>query len=59
MLEKIKKLLGDESESLLNYKCVFSKVQLCIPGPDFIDRVFSHSDRPITVLRNLQYILVQ
>ncbi|MBN2423014.1 class I fructose-bisphosphate aldolase [Candidatus Woesearchaeota archaeon] len=56
MLEKIKKLLGKESDSLLNYKTVINKDQLNIPGPDFIDRVLSNSDRPVAVLRNLQLI---
>jgi class I fructose-bisphosphate aldolase len=31
-----------------------SKDQLVLPGPDFIDRVFSHTDRTPQVLRSLQ-----
>jgi class I fructose-bisphosphate aldolase len=48
-------LLGDEAESLLNHKAeAFPREHLVLPGPDFIDRVFVASDRPIAVLRNLQ-----
>jgi class I fructose-bisphosphate aldolase len=57
MLDKIKELLGDEADSLLNYKAKFPKEQLNLPGPDFIDRVHIQSDRNITVLKNLNWIL--
>ncbi len=57
MLDKIKKLLGDEADSLLNYKAKFPKEQLNLPGPDFIDRVHIQSDRSINVLKNLNWIL--
>ncbi len=57
MLDKIKELLGDEAESLLNYKAKFPKEQLNLPGPDFIDRVHIQSDRNINVLKNLNWIL--
>jgi len=57
MLDKIKELLGDEADSLLNYKAKFPKEQLNLPGPDFIDRVHSQSDRSINVLKNLNWIL--
>ena len=57
MLDKIKELLGDEADSLLNYKAKFPKEQLNLPGPDFIDRVHIQSDRNINVLKNLNWIL--
>ena len=57
MLDKIKELLGDEAESLLNYKAKFPKEQLNLPGPDFIDRIHIQSDRSINVLKNLNWIL--
>jgi len=57
MLDKIKELLGDEADSLLNYKAKFPKEQLNLPGPDFIDRVHVQSDRNINVLKNLNWIL--
>jgi len=57
MLDKIKELLGDEADSLLNYKAKFPKEQLNLPGPDFIDRVHVQSDRSVNVLKNLNWIL--
>ncbi len=57
MLDKIKELLGDEADSLLKYKAKFPKEQLNLPGPDFIDRVHTQSDRSINVLKNLNWIL--
>jgi class I fructose-bisphosphate aldolase len=54
--EDIKKHLGKE-ESLLDYKCKgIPKDRLHLPGPDFIDRVVYHSDRPVNVLKNLAWI---
>jgi len=48
-------LLGGEAESLLGYKCTgIDPSMLTLPGPDFVDRVFSQTDRPVPVLRNLQ-----
>jgi len=57
MIDKIKELLGDEADSLLNYKAIFPKDQLNLPGPDFIDRVHIQSDRNINVLKNLNWML--
>ena len=57
MIEKIKKLIGKENESLLTHKCkTISKEQLHLPGPDFVDRVVKDSDRSPNVLKNMQYI---
>ena len=56
MINKIQELLGSEADALLKYKAKFPKEQLHLPGPDFVDRIFSHSDRKINVLRNLQSI---
>ena len=48
-------LLGDEAKSLLDHKSnTVPKDQLHLPGPDYIDRIFVHSDRSNQVLRNLQ-----
>lgn len=57
MIKKIDELLGDEKDYLLNYKCKLSKEQLHLPGPDFVDRILSVTDRPAAVLRNFQSIL--
>jgi len=46
--------LGDEAESLLGHRCSgVPAEQLTLPGPDFVDRVWRDSDRPVAVLRNL------
>jgi len=55
MLNKIVKLLGKDADHLLKHKCkTVLKEQLHLPGPDFIDRIMSITDRPVPVLRNLQ-----
>jgi fructose-bisphosphate aldolase, class I len=53
-LNDFESILEDEAETLLNHKCIFPKDKLHIPGPDWIDRIFSSSDRNIRVLRSLQ-----
>ncbi len=51
-------LLGDRGSSLLEHRCgTIDKSALTLPGPDFVDRVFALTDRPIPVLRNMQAIL--
>jgi class I fructose-bisphosphate aldolase len=55
--KKITDLLGDQADSLLNHQCkTFSKDQLHLPSPDFIDKVFAQSNRTPQVLRNLAAI---
>ncbi len=50
-------LLGPQAEPLLTHKCrTIDKSMLNLPGPDFVDRVVAHTDRPVPVLRNLQAI---
>ncbi|MCK9425008.1 MAG: class I fructose-bisphosphate aldolase [Ignavibacteriaceae bacterium] len=56
MINKIQELLGKEADSLLNYTAKVSKDKLHLPGPDFVDRIFSPSDRNINVMKNLQWI---
>jgi len=54
MLKKIQSLLGSEAEELLTHHCLgFPKETLHLPGPDYIDRVWGMSDRPVGVLRSL------
>lgn len=51
-------ILADESDTLLNHHCEgIPKNTLHAPGPDFIDRVASHSNRKPSVLRNLQSLI--
>jgi class I fructose-bisphosphate aldolase len=57
-IQEIEKLLGEESQALLTHECkTISKDLLHLPGPDFVDRVVSESDRTPAVLRNLQLLL--
>jgi class I fructose-bisphosphate aldolase len=50
--------LGDQAASLLEHQCrTVPRDQLHLPGPDFVERVFTPTDRPVAVLRNLQAIL--
>ena len=58
MTKKIEEILGEEAKDLLEYKCnTISKEELHLPGPDFVDRVLSSSDRSSNVLRNLQMVI--
>src|SRR3712207_3879050 len=55
---RLEELLGDDAQTLLQHtSTAVSKDNLHLPGPDFIDRVFVDSDRPTTVLRNLQWLV--
>ncbi len=57
MIERIQELLGQEGEALLNHTCTtIPKETLHLPGPDFVDRIYAHSDRNIRVLHNLAWI---
>jgi class I fructose-bisphosphate aldolase len=52
--EKIEKILGSKAKDLLEHVCTtIPKDQLHLPGSDFVDRIFSHSDRTPRVLRSL------
>jgi fructose-bisphosphate aldolase, class I len=54
-LDRIAELLGPDASKLLDYTSeTVPKNLVHLPGPDFIDRVWSISDRPTRVLRSLQ-----
>jgi class I fructose-bisphosphate aldolase len=54
-LDRIVEHLGGEADNLLSYTCKgIPKERLMLPGPDFIDRAWAHSDRKAQVLVNLQ-----
>jgi class I fructose-bisphosphate aldolase len=54
-MTSIEQLLGDNAESLLGFKNPkIPKERLHIPGPDFVDEVYSLTDRNPRVLCNLQ-----
>ena len=51
----LEELLGADAQTLLEHRCTtVPKETLHLPGPDFIDRVWTQSDRPTRVLRSLQ-----
>jgi len=55
MFTDIQTTLGSQSEYLLNHTSkTISKDLLHLPGPDFVDRIFTQSDRNPRVLANLQ-----
>ena len=52
---KLTDLLGADAKALLEHKSTgVPKEQLHLPGPDWVDRIHMHSDRPTPVLRSLQ-----
>jgi class I fructose-bisphosphate aldolase len=54
----VRQVLGAEADKLLGYTSkTVGKDKLYLPGPDFVDRVFSQSDRNPATLRNFQTIL--
>lgn len=57
MIDEISRLLGTEADDLLGHKCVFTSKELNLPGPDFVDRILSITDRKAGTLRNFQEIL--
>ncbi|MCP4399190.1 MAG: hypothetical protein GY801_18050 [bacterium] len=55
MIGKIEALLGKDAQDLLQYECQgIPKAGLHLPGPDFVDRIFSQTDRSIRVPGSLQ-----
>src|ERR1035441_6911296 len=54
-LSNVEEILGEDAQDLLQHRCqTVSSDQLHLPGPDFVDRVWSVSDRNPRVLRSLQ-----
>ena len=54
-LSSIEEMLGADARRLLDHTTTtISKDELQLPGPDFIDRVWAHSDRNPSVLRSIQ-----
>jgi class I fructose-bisphosphate aldolase len=52
---RITELLGEDADNLLTHRCkTISAEHLHLPGPDFVDGVWTLSDRPVRVLRSLQ-----
>jgi class I fructose-bisphosphate aldolase len=56
-LSKIQTLLGAQADYFLNHQCkTISKDKLHKPGGDFVERIFSESNRSKTVVSNLDKI---
>ncbi len=54
---KITELLGAGADHLLNHTCkTISKEHLHLPGPDFVDRIFSVSNRSNQVIRSINQL---
>jgi class I fructose-bisphosphate aldolase len=54
---KITELLGAGGEHLLNHTCkTINKELLHLPGPDFVDRIFSGSNRSNQVIRSINQL---
>ncbi len=57
-ISSIEELLGKEAEELLSHECkTIPKEKIHVPTPDYVDKVWYHSDRNIRVLHNLQRII--
>ncbi|MYL83206.1 class I fructose-bisphosphate aldolase [Desulfovibrio aerotolerans] len=54
MIDTITGYLGDQAESLLSHVCqTIPQKSLHLPGPDYLDTIFTQTDRPIPVLRSM------
>ena len=54
-VDRIAELLGPDASKLLDYTSqTIPKDRLHLPGPDFVDRVCSVSDRSAATMRSLQ-----
>lgn len=57
MSSNIVELLGTQANSLLNHSCkTILKENIHLPGNDFIERIFSHTNRSPQVLRSLHQL---
>jgi len=57
-MDRLEELLGSDARTLLDHTAqTITKDHIQVPGPDFIDRVWSISDRSPSVLRSLQSLL--
>src|SRR3954447_24294914 len=55
---RLEDILGADAAPLLQHQCkTIPKEQLHVPGPDYVERIYSGSDRPARVLASLQSLL--
>ena len=50
----VEEILGADASTLLKHQCKIPKETLHLPGPDFVERIHSASNRPVPVLGRLQ-----
>lgn len=53
----VQEILGADASALLSHQCKVPKESLHLPGPDFVERIHSSSNRPVPVLGRLQSLL--
>ena len=57
-IARIEEILGEEASGLLSHECTtISRDRLIAPSPDFVDRIFSQSDRSPRVLGAIHTLL--
>jgi class I fructose-bisphosphate aldolase len=55
---KLEQILGDDAAPLLHHQCkTIPKEHIHLPGPDYVERIYAASDRPIRVLGSLQSLI--
>src|SRR5436309_2870269 len=55
---KLEQILGQDAESLLRHQCkTIPKENIHLPGPDYVERIYGGSDRPVRVLGSLQSLI--
>ena len=54
-MSQTSQILGSQADFLLGHRCkTIAATDLHLPGPDFVDRIWSASNRSIPVLRSMQ-----
>jgi fructose-bisphosphate aldolase, class I len=54
----LEQILGADAPSLLQHQCrTIPRDSLHLPGPDYVERIYGSSDRPIRVLGSLQQLI--
>jgi len=57
-VSRVEEILGTEASELLQHQCkTIPKESLFLPGPDYVERSYSASDRPARVLISLQSLI--
>ncbi len=55
-IDQISELLGSKANDLLSYKAKVSKEKIHLPGSDWVERIFTSTDRNVNVLKNLEWM---